>query len=182
MCPGGTSVSAACADRSGFSENPCACTALQELAALSTELQAEAPWNALATAAYCQAGSLEVDCATVDGVQLPTSVYSGLSGAGLAGALPSSLGELGPSLTSLDLALNTITSVPAELAALTGLAVLFLDANQLTGVPAEFRTWGPSSNCLLSDNPDFSCANVGAGTSCCTADNCPAGTSTCSPG
>ena len=72
-CPGGTAVSAECADRSGFNENPCACTALEQLAALSSELQAEAPWNDLANAAYCQAGSLRVNCATVGGVQLPTS-------------------------------------------------------------------------------------------------------------
>ena len=43
--------------------------------------------------------------------------------------------------------------------------------NRLTGVPTEFQTWGPSSygaRCLLFSNPGFSCANVGAGTSCCT--------------
>ena len=45
VCPGGTAVSAACADRSGFGENPCACTALQQLAALSPSLQTVAPWN-----------------------------------------------------------------------------------------------------------------------------------------
>ena len=44
-CPGGTVVSAKCADRSAFGENPCACTALQELAALSSFLHNEAPWN-----------------------------------------------------------------------------------------------------------------------------------------
>ena len=37
-CPGGTLVSAECADRSAFDESPCACTALQELAALSDTL------------------------------------------------------------------------------------------------------------------------------------------------
>ena len=52
-CPGGTVVSAKCADRSAFGENPYACTALQELAALSSFLQNEAPWNDLANAAYC---------------------------------------------------------------------------------------------------------------------------------
>ena len=44
-CPGGTVVSAKCADRSAFGENPYACTALQELAALSSFLHNEAPWN-----------------------------------------------------------------------------------------------------------------------------------------
>ena len=54
VCPGGTLVSAACADRSAFDENPCACTALQQLAALSAaNLATEAPWNNLANAAYC---------------------------------------------------------------------------------------------------------------------------------
>ena len=160
-CPGGTAVSAACADRSAFAENPCACTALQELAALSTNLQTAGPWDDLASAAYCQGGSLDVECATVDGVQLPTAVFG--SGAGLAGALPPSLGELGPSLTSLDLTVNAITSLPTELwdltglkrldlgvnaitsvpieiGALTGLTYLDLFDNQLTGVPAEFCT------------------------------------------
>ena len=51
----------------------------------------------------------------VDGVQ-----------AGLAGVLPPSLGELGPSLTELNLGLNIITSVPAEIGALTGLVDLRL--------------------------------------------------------
>ena len=39
-CPGGTLVSAECADRSAFRENPCACTALEQLAAPSSERQA----------------------------------------------------------------------------------------------------------------------------------------------
>ena len=49
--------------------------------------------------------------------------------------------------------------------------------------PAEFRTVNLSGTCILSNNdPGFSCANVGADTSCCTADNCPGGTSTCYSG
>ena len=205
-CPGGTAVSVECADRSkfsGFGENPCACTALQQLAALSDRLQNEAPWDDLANAAYCQFGSLYVDCAPVGGVQLPAAVLGFQNG--LAGALPPSLGELGPSLKSLDLfqnaitslpteigaltvlkyldlGFNAITTVPSELAALTGLVDLWLYDNQLTGVPTEFRNWGPSEFCGLSGNAGFSCANVGAGTSCCTADNCPGRTSTCYTG
>ena len=135
-----------------------------------------------------------MDCATVGGVRLPTVVGTGFSGGGLAGALPPSLGDLGPSVTYLNLSYNTITSVPTELGALTGLTSLGLSGNaitsvptelgaltglkflglrnnQLTGVPTEFRTWGPSQICTLYGNPGFSCANVGAGTSCCTADN-----------
>ena len=96
-------------------------------------------------------------------------------------SLPTEIGTL-TGLTSLNLSFNAITSVPTELGALTGLAVLFLDANQLTGVPAEFRTIDPPRFCFLSSNPSFSCANVGADTSCCTADNCPGGTSTCYSG
>ena len=83
-CPGGTVVSAKCADRSAFGENPYACTALQELAALSSFLQNEAPWNDhQANAAYCPTGSLYVECATVGRVQLPTLV--GGTSQGLAG-------------------------------------------------------------------------------------------------
>ena len=63
---------------------------------------------------------------------------------------------------------NAITSLPSELGALTGLTYLDLDRNKLTGVPEEFRTVNPSSHCALSVNPGFSCANVGAGTTCCT--------------
>ena len=66
---------------------------------------------------------------------------------------------------------NNITAVPSELAALTNMLYFDLDDNQLTGFPTEFRTWGgPSDRCLLFDNPGFSCANVGADTSCCTGD------------
>ena len=54
-----------------FGRKPC--TALEQLAALSTTLSSQAPWSDLASAAYCDDESyLEVDCATVDGVQLPT--------------------------------------------------------------------------------------------------------------
>ena len=42
-CPGGTAVSAECANRSAFDENPCACTALQQLVALSPSLPTTAP-------------------------------------------------------------------------------------------------------------------------------------------
>ena len=85
-CPGGTVVSAKCADRSAssFGENPYTCTALQELAALSSTLSTEAPWNDhQANVAYCPTGSLYVECATVGKVQLPTLV--GGTSQGLAG-------------------------------------------------------------------------------------------------
>ena len=127
---------------------------------------------------------------------LPTDVIG--SAGGLAGALPPSLGELGSSLTDLLLAFNAmtslpteiaaltgltrlnldfnaITSVPTELAALTGLEDLFVGGNQLTGVLSEFRSVDPSEECDLFNNPGFSCANVGAGTSCCTGATNPAG-------
>ena len=169
-----------------------------------------------------------MDCATVDGVQLPTRVTTAATGAGLKGALPPSLGDLGPSLTSLDLDSNAITSLPTEIGALTNLAILdlsfnglssvptevgalagltflglssnaltsvpseigaltlrflFLNDNALTGVPSDFRTIAPSNFCRFDENPSFSCANVGAGTKCCTKDNCPnGGTSTCYAG
>ena len=84
--------------------------------------------------------------------------------------MPTEIGAL-TALTKLDLESNAITAVPSELAALTGLTYLGLGSNQLTGVPTEFRTWGPSSYCDLYNNPGFSCANVGAGTTCCTTNN-----------
>ena len=145
-------------------------------------------------------------------MQLPRAV--GGSSLGLAGALPPSLGELGPSLTylalyaeaitsvppeigaltsleilelvdnaitlvpteigaltaltKLALSSNNIASVPTELAALTGLTWLDLTYNQLTGVPTDVRTVNPTDSCYLLGNPGFSCANVGAGTTCCT--------------
>ena len=80
----------------------------------------------------------------------------------------------------LDLGYNAITSVLTELAALTGLETLYLDNNQLTGVPTEFRTLDPSNFCGLGPS-GFSCANVGVGTRCCTAGNC-GDTSTCFQG
>jgi len=126
-CKGGTAISEECADRSGFGENPCTCTALQDLAGMSSDLQSEAPWNDLANAAYCQSGPLHVECNTVDGVQLPTLVDG--ANQGLAGALPPSLGELGPSLTYLNLGGNAITSVPTEIGALTGLTTCCIGDN-----------------------------------------------------
>ena len=75
-------------------------------------------------------------------------------------------------LTRLDLYRNDLTSVPTEIGTLTGLTWLDLGGNQLTGFPTEFRTWGPAGFCNLYNNPGFSCANVGAGTRCCTSANC----------
>ena len=71
----------------------------------------------------------------------------------------------------MNLGYNAITAVPSELAALTGLRYLNLAGNQLTGVPADSRTWGPSDVCLLCNDQGFSCANLGAGTSCCGSHN-----------
>ena len=148
----------------------------------------------------------------------------------LTGALPASLGDLGPALKQMSLRFNAITSLPTELGALTGLTALNLQSNAITALPTEigaltglsyvnlqnnaitavpselgaltslfslqlysnqfsltevpsvFRTWGPSSICRLGNYllpfaqpgnyQSFSCANVGAGTSCCTVDNC----------
>ena len=68
----------------------------------------------MANAAYCPSGSPYVECTPVDGVQLPTLV--GATNQGLAGALPPSLKDLGPSLTMLDLYTTGIASVPTEIA------------------------------------------------------------------
>ena len=63
--------------------------------------------------------------------------------------------------------------MPPELGALTGLEYLRLQDNQLTGLPAVFQTFAPSSACdLYNNDPSFSCASVGFGTSCCTVNNC----------
>ena len=130
---------------------------------------------------------------------------TGYSNQDLTGALPAGLGDLGPALkrlgldgnqiselptelgaltglTYLNLAYNALTSLPSEIAAIPGLKFLYLSGNQLTGVPSEFRTVNPTRICYLFRNPSFSCANVGAGTSCCTGDkrfgsNCGAGLS-----
>ena len=150
-CPGGTLVSAECADRSAFDESPCACTALQQLAALSDTLQGENPWNNLANKAYCQSGDLSVGCARVDGVKLPT-IVKGVN-VGLAGALRPSLGELGPSLTTLDLAGNAITSIPIEIGALTLLTELYLSSNQISELPTEFGALTGLEDLFVDTNP-----------------------------
>ena len=101
------------------------------------------------------------------------------------------LGELGPSLTVLDLPVNAITSLPTELGDLAGLRILGLgdnaitslpsgiktltsleapglNNNQLTGVFTKFRTVHPSVFFSLPDYPGFSSAKIGAETICCT--------------
>merc|ERR1712216_118554 len=113
--------------------------------------------------------NLYVECTPVDGVRLPTLVDGVRQG--LAGALPPSLGDLGPSLTNLQLSRNAIKSVPTEIVALKGLTYLTLYNNQLKGVPTGFRTFNPSRACKLHLNQDFSCANLGAGTTCCIGGN-----------
>ena len=37
---------------------------IQQLAGMSATLSSQAPWNDLATAAHCEAGPLEVECAS----------------------------------------------------------------------------------------------------------------------
>ena len=148
--------------------------------ALSPSLPTTAPWDSLASAAYCQTGTgtgtLIVLCGSVGGAQLPSAV--GGSAMGLAGAMPASVDDLGPVLTYLSLNTDGLTAVPSEIAALS-LETLDLRANALTGLPTEFRTVDPSVACSLSGNgPGFSCVNVGASTTCCTEANC-GDTSTC---
>ena len=179
------------------------------LAETSSTLPSKKPWSNLSKNRYCGGGGgLKVNCPTfewnaniIDGADIVAEGNDPLTG-----AMPPSAGDLGggtvlealtlsgnditslptqigflTTLTKLDLDSNSITSVPSELAALTSLENLFLYNNQLTGVPNEFQTWGPSGFCYLADNPNFSCANVGAGTTCCTADTC-GDTSTCFQG
>ena len=85
---------------------------------------------------------------------------------------------------------NSFETVPPEIGQLTSLKQLRLVDNLLLGFPAELRTLDPEDMgdctagtgiqcvCDLRGNPGdssgntFSCANVGHGTTCCTADNC----------
>ena len=193
---------------------------------MSTTLSSTSPWDDFESNNYC-GGDCNTFCVLcTDGfgptpgtrVRMP-SVVTSYTGAGLAGALPASIGDLGSDwltslgfdsdgitgavpdeiglltgLTSLDFTMNEITSipttigdlanlellylgsnaiqtVPAEIGQLTSLRRLRLSFNDLTGVPDTFRTWGPTVECLLNGNPGFSCANVAADSSCCTADN-----------
>ena len=95
--------------------------------------------------------------------------------------IPTEIADL-TRLTELLLFENFLTEAPAWIGGLD-LTELDLGSNQLTGVPTEFRTWGPEFDCFLDGNPrggggTFSCANVGRDTTCCTAENCGS-TSTC---
>ena len=199
ICPAGTVVSAECANRSAFGESPCACTALQQFVAPSAFLQQFPPWNDLANTPYCieLAG---ITCAEFDGVLLPTRIEA--CNAGINGPTPPSVGEFAPSLEyaclagngitampteiglltvleTFNVSSNALTAVPSELAALTSLEVLDLSDNELAELPDEFVSVSPSDVCELSGNaPGFSCADVGFGSTCCTADNC-GDTSTC---
>ena len=94
--------------------------------------------------------------------------YLALEGTSIP-SIPTKIGAL-TGLTTLFLGSNALTAVPTEIAALTALVELGLEKNQLTGVPAEFRTVNPLEACDLSNNPGFTCANVGAETSCCLGD------------
>ena len=106
VCPGGTVVSAACSNPEGTG-NPCACTALQDLAGLSSStrtaspLPTVSPWTDLSSNSYCQNGLLTVECEEVDGVTLPTLIRSSSATAGLEGTVLDTIRDLGPSLTSL---------------------------------------------------------------------------------
>ena len=136
----------------------------------------------------------QVKCETVDDVKLPKDVEASAY-TDLAGAVPTSVGDLGPSLTrltaerneisslpteigaltaltSLNLNDNLLTTLPAEIAALTSLQLLYLNDNQIAGeLPEEFRTFNPSTACYMQGSNSFSCANVGASTTCCTTSN-----------
>ena len=50
-CPGGTPVYAPCRDPFGAG-NPCACTALKDLAVMSTDIFESSPWNNLLAQDY----------------------------------------------------------------------------------------------------------------------------------
>ena len=155
VCPGGTVVSTACEDRSAFGENPCACTALQELAALSdNNLQTEVPWSNLASNAYCasdddseeysdsdyESDLLNVACTTTgNGVSLPLEIECDacMDSSNQVG-VPTSIGDLGTSLTKIELHNNDFTgAIPTEIALLTSLTWIKLEDNALTSLPTE---------------------------------------------
>ena len=145
-CPGGTAVAAKCTDpgdRPSRAGNPCACTALKQLAALSETVPDVAPWNDLPDMGYCTdfnpsrdgPGILQVACVRSGAVQLPLAVDGTRSG--FAGAVKSSVGDLGPELTYLGIDNNAVTSVPTEVGALTGLTELDVKRNDLASMPTE---------------------------------------------
>ena len=111
---------------------------------MSELLQDMEPWNDLANLEYCTGvgadfeldgvGVLQVRCETVGGVQLPAFLRS--VGTGLAGALPPSVGDLGPALTWLNLASNAIESLPSQLGRLV-LTALRLSDNAIANLPSE---------------------------------------------
>jgi leucine-rich repeat protein SHOC2 len=75
------------------------------------------------------------------------------AGAGLAGALPASIGDLGPELDELTLDTNAITgAVPDEIGLLTGLTTLSLSVNQITSIPTTIGDLANLVNLYLSHN------------------------------
>ena len=177
VCPVGTAVSAECADRSAFTESPCACTALQQLAGMSEKLKAEAPWNALAESSYCSGsnqddGTLQVEvsacrgvgsgrrlgaltwntrkCRLVGGVNMP--IYVDSTSTGLTGAMPSSVGDLGALVNYLSFQDNSVSSLPTEIGALQGLLRLEMDDNELTSLPSEIAKLGKLFTLTLRGN------------------------------
>ena len=80
---------------------------------------------------------ISVAC-VVDGVRLPTIIYE--LGADLAGALPPSLGDLGPSLTFLELDDGAITSPsPSRLRSRTAMNLLSQERSLGTALAAAWR-------------------------------------------
>ena len=164
LCPFGTTVSAECAAPFGDG-NPCACTALQQLAGMTATLLNVAPWNNLTSASYCNGPApdnnmllpdgLAVTCVTVGGVQLPTTLgtYLGVSvSAGLTGAVPPSVGDLGPLLKFVNLFNNTISSLPTEIGVLVGLTSLKLRNNDISSLPTEIGALSGLTELVVSYN------------------------------
>ena len=169
LCPFGTAVSAECAAPFGDG-NPCACTALQQLAGMNATLLNVAPWNNLTSASYCNGpapdsnffvpdGILAVTCATVGGVQLPTTLVTtnptfppSPGGAGLTGAVPPSVGDLGPLLKFVNLFNNTISSLPTEIGVLVGLTSLQLQNNDISSLPTEIGALSGLTELVVSYN------------------------------
>ena len=96
-------------------------------------------------------------------------------------SLPTEVGRL-TNLKQRRLYTNGLTTLPAEIASLGRLTLLGLGQNSLTSFPTEFQDFSPSDGCFLANNPDFSCANVGLSTTCCTNANCGGNTDDCYTG
>ena len=95
----------------------------------------------------------------------------GLRNTGLT-SLPSELADL-TALTLMYLDANAgLASIPTEMVALSNLRAVRLNGNALSTIGTEFRNFDPTETCRMDGNPDLDCQDLLAGTTCCTVQNC----------